>query len=124
MVIFDVYKKTKLEDPLQKKEGIIEDPLQQKEETIKDPIRLNEDRLEEHFNETFGNKNHFSCYKKLKDLGFPTKQAYNCANSKETTDLFWTWHFQVQSEINSGSMSKMVAKGLFFRELKANNLKI
>lgn len=111
MVIFDVKRKEKLTKSEKKeinKPGNSEQTDEQR-------------RISKYFNEK-----QLKCYDILIDWGFTNQQAFNCANKKETMKLFFRWQYNnaIQAEIKAGRINKSEAKSNFFKELKANQLKI
>lgn len=111
MVIFDVHKKEKVNSS-EKKEIDTPDRSEQTDE---------QRRISKYFNEK-----QMKCYNTLIDRGFTKQQAFNCANKKETMELFFRWQYNnaIQAEIKAGRITKEEAKRDFFKELKANQLKI
>jgi len=73
---------------------------------------------------TFQDERQTNCYRIMMDWGFTSTQARNCAENADTMKLFFTWKYNnaIDPAIKEGKLTKKQAQGMFFGELKKNDL--
>lgn len=131
MVIFDVKRQEKVESQNSK-----EKPEQRhSEEKQQEPHKhLGEEfeQAKKYFGLQFpgevnnqGENIRYKCYEQMRErYGFPKDKAFNCAKDKETTMLFFRWQLDNGWAAQVGKSNRKDARDDFFKELKANSLKI
>ncbi|MEF8811581.1 MAG: replication initiation protein [Bacteroidales bacterium] len=123
MVIFDVYRKEKLEEKTNNQ--TLKDQDQPNEESGKHQNK-EEKRIRDYFN-SLKDKRHLRCYTIMRDkYRFTQNQSYNCANNKTKMELFFAWQYEtgMGEQINKKIIHPKEGKDSFFATLKAKKMKI